>query len=133
MDIHDLDYQDDVLFDLFFDNLNEYGESIEGVGGSSSSEDDVVNHERDVDVGLITDADVEAMCASIFNNNDLYNPTLRLSIVFCTKEFQDMVQSYAIKSLRIIKFTKNDKRRMYGLCAQDGCQFKVDGLRIGNE
>lgn len=84
VDVANLDYQDDILFNLFVDKLNENEETNERDEGGSLSEDIVVSDEGDVDVSFLSDKGEDLAYAPIFNPNDLYNPILKLDLVFRT-------------------------------------------------
>ncbi|KAL0315555.1 UNVERIFIED_CONTAM: hypothetical protein Sradi_5433700 [Sesamum radiatum] len=70
-----------------------------------------------------------------FNSIDTYNPQFQLGMLFSSKkEFTTIVQSLAVRTRRNIKFAKkNDKRRVYAKCAEEGCDFRIHALALGNQ
>ncbi|KAG8386591.1 hypothetical protein BUALT_Bualt03G0164200 [Buddleja alternifolia] len=48
-------------------------------------------------------------------------------------EFRKAFRSHAIRTRRNLKIIKNDLRRIYGKCAEAGCQWKIHVLAVGGE
>ncbi|KAK4411825.1 hypothetical protein Sango_0255500 [Sesamum angolense] len=49
------------------------------------------------------------------------------------KELRNPIHSHAVKTRRNIKITKNDKRRLYARCVEEGCDWKLHALVIGDK
>ncbi|KAL0342518.1 UNVERIFIED_CONTAM: hypothetical protein Scaly_1914400 [Sesamum calycinum] len=69
----------------------------------------------------------------MFSQSDTYDPKFDLGMMFSTKnEFRVAVQSHAIKTRRNVKLTKNDKRRIYAKCVEEGCEWRINTLAVGS-
>ncbi|KAG8372051.1 hypothetical protein BUALT_Bualt12G0026400 [Buddleja alternifolia] len=70
----------------------------------------------------------------IFNPRDKYDPPFELGMLFSTKdEFKCVVNNHAVKTRRSLKITKNDCRRMYARCVREGCNWRINALKVLNE
>ncbi|KAL0355126.1 UNVERIFIED_CONTAM: hypothetical protein Sradi_3959500 [Sesamum radiatum] len=103
---------------------------------SDSSEDDgeedVVENDGDLDEGR--DAEGEGPSNPVFNPEETYDPTFEIGMLFSNKkELKKALQSYAIKSKRTVKFTKNDKVRVYAQCGDSECGWKMHAIKIKGE
>ncbi|KAL0456538.1 UNVERIFIED_CONTAM: hypothetical protein Slati_0993000 [Sesamum latifolium] len=103
---------------------------------SDSSEDDgeedVVENDGDLDEGR--DSEGEGPSNPIFNPEETYDPTFEIGCyLVIKKEFKKALQSYAIKSKRTVKFTKNDKIRVYAQCGDSECGWKMHAIKIKGE
>ncbi|KAL0413357.1 UNVERIFIED_CONTAM: hypothetical protein Sradi_1537400 [Sesamum radiatum] len=107
------------------DSANETNSELSG---------DVVVSDNDMDEHRLSEDDDNEHNFPVFNPMEMYNPSLKLGMIFCSKqEFKKAVQSYAIKQKRSVKFTKNDSFRVYAVCAGDGCQWKIHANKLKNE
>ncbi|KAL0456480.1 UNVERIFIED_CONTAM: hypothetical protein Slati_0987200, partial [Sesamum latifolium] len=103
---------------------------------SDSSEDDgevdVVENDCDLDEGR--DSEGERPSNPVFNPEETYDPTFEIGMLFSNKkEFKKALQSYAIKTKRTVKFTKNDKVRIYAQCGNSECGWKMHAIKIKDE
>ncbi|KAL0459168.1 UNVERIFIED_CONTAM: hypothetical protein Slati_0544000 [Sesamum latifolium] len=103
---------------------------------SDSSEDDgeedVVENDGDLDEGR--DSEDEGPSNPVFNPEETYDPTFEIEMLFSNKKkFKKALQSYAIKSKRTVKFTKNDKIRVYAQCGDSECGWKMHAIKIKAE
>ncbi|KAL0437231.1 UNVERIFIED_CONTAM: hypothetical protein Sradi_0431000 [Sesamum radiatum] len=103
---------------------------------SDSSEDDgevdVVENDGDLDEGR--DSEGEGPSNPVFNPEETYDPTFEIGMLFSNKkEFKKALQSYAIKTKRTVKFTKNDKVRIYAQCGNSECGWKMHAIKIKDE
>ncbi|KAL0378650.1 UNVERIFIED_CONTAM: hypothetical protein Sradi_3170500 [Sesamum radiatum] len=58
----------------------------------------------------------------VFNVIDNFDPKFEIGMLFSSKkELRDAIHSHAVKIRRNIKITKNDKRRLYAKCVEEGC------------
>ncbi|KAL2237733.1 UNVERIFIED_CONTAM: hypothetical protein Sindi_0965000 [Sesamum indicum] len=102
--------------------------------GESSEEVDVVDNDRELDEKRDSDGDGEGPSHPLFNVDETYNPTFEIGMLFSTKkECKKALQSHAIKSKRTLKFTKNDKRRIYAECGDADCQWKLHAIKVKDE
>ncbi|KAG8379461.1 hypothetical protein BUALT_Bualt07G0090900 [Buddleja alternifolia] len=70
----------------------------------------------------------------IFNPRDKYDPPFELGMLFSTKdEFKCSVNNHAVKTRRSLEITKNDCRRMYARCVREGCNWRINALKVLNE
>ncbi|KAL0427821.1 UNVERIFIED_CONTAM: hypothetical protein Slati_2956900 [Sesamum latifolium] len=109
------DEYDDELYENFVDDVSAEMDSADKINSESSG--DVVVSDNDIDEhGLSKDDDNEPNFP-VFNPVEMYNPSLELGMIFCSKkEYKKAVSSYAIKQKRSVKFTKNDSFRVYAVC-----------------
>lgn len=49
------------------------------------------------------------------------------------KKFREVVHSHAIRSCGNLKITKNDNRRVYVRCVDEGCEWYINAPKLKNE
>ncbi|KAL0294845.1 UNVERIFIED_CONTAM: hypothetical protein Sradi_6864700 [Sesamum radiatum] len=126
------DEYDDELYENFVDDVSAEMDSANETNSKSSG--DVVVSDNDMDEHRLFEDDDNEHNFPVFNPVEMYNPSLELGMIFCSKqEFKKAVQSYAIKQKRSVKLTKNDSFRVYAVCAGDGCQWKIHANKLKNE
>ncbi|KAL0327975.1 UNVERIFIED_CONTAM: hypothetical protein Scaly_2230100 [Sesamum calycinum] len=102
------------------DNLEE--SSGEGEGELSNSED--FNSDKDSDEGVGTKYPV-------FSNTETFDPKFDIGMLFSSKkQLRIAIHSHAVKTRRNIKITKNDNKRLYARCVEEGCEWKLHALVI---
>ncbi|KAL0287349.1 UNVERIFIED_CONTAM: hypothetical protein Scaly_2766500 [Sesamum calycinum] len=104
------------------------GENARDSDCSESSEDeeiDVVDNDGDLDEKKDSDnGQDEGPSHPLFNVKETYDPTFEIGMLFSNKkEFKKALQSHAIKTKRTLKFTKNDKRRVYTEYGDADCEW----------
>ncbi|KAL0327803.1 UNVERIFIED_CONTAM: hypothetical protein Sangu_1858300 [Sesamum angustifolium] len=123
---------DDELYENFVDDVSAEMDSADETNSESSG--DVVVSDNDMDEHRLSEDDDNEPNFPVFNPVEMYNPSLELGMIFCSKkEFKKAVQSYAIKQKRSVKFTKNDSFRVYAVCSGDGCKWKIHANKLKNE
>ncbi|KAL0440816.1 UNVERIFIED_CONTAM: hypothetical protein Sradi_0020500 [Sesamum radiatum] len=123
---------DDELYENFVDDVSAEMDSADETNSESSR--DVVVSDNDMDEHRVSEDDENEPNFPVFNPVEMYNPSLELGMIFCSKkEFKKAVQSYAIKQKRSVKFTKNDSFRVYAVCSGDGCKWKIHANKLKNE
>ncbi|KAK4405526.1 hypothetical protein Sango_0559100 [Sesamum angolense] len=126
------DKWDDELYENFVDDVSAEMDSADETNSESSG--DVVVSDNDMDEHRLSEDDDNEPNFPVFNPVEMYNPSLELGMIFCSKkEFKKAVQSYAIKQKRSVKFTKNDSFRVYAVCSGDGCKWKIHANKLKNE
>ncbi|KAL2230505.1 UNVERIFIED_CONTAM: hypothetical protein Sindi_1644900 [Sesamum indicum] len=101
--------------------------------GESSEEIDVVDNDRELDEKRDSDGDGDGPSYPLFNVDETYNPTFEIGMFSNKKECKKALQSHAIKTKRTLKFTKNDKRRIYAECGDVNCQWKLHAIKVKDE
>lgn len=126
---------DDVLFDSNIDKMASVNENSEDESSDTFESDvDVVQNDNELDEHKLSDEDEVEVNYPIFNPALLFDPTFELGMVFSSKaEFRKAVQSHAIRTKRTLKFTKNDKVRVYVRCAGDNCQWRINLIKVKDE
>ncbi|CAH9092560.1 unnamed protein product [Cuscuta europaea] len=88
-----------------------------------------VYHGTQFEESMLSDQEKKGPDDPIFNPATIFDPTFQLRMIFSgKKEFQKAVTSHAIRS-RTIKFSKNDKERIYATCPAKDCGWRIN-LRI---
>ncbi|KAL8465822.1 hypothetical protein ACS0TY_035074 [Phlomoides rotata] len=111
------------------------GES-QGVDGESqwSGDEDVVQDNQDFNSAKGSDSEREVDRCPTWNPNNLYDPNLKLEMIFSNKwEFIDAVHSDCVLKNRDIQLVKNDRVRVYARCKGVGCPWKVHANNITGE
>ncbi|XP_073133760.1 uncharacterized protein [Henckelia pumila] len=81
-----------------------------------------------------SDGDKDLKNFPVFSTTDQYDPIFELGMLFSTKnELRHARHSHAIKTMRNLKITKNDKIRMYAKCADRKCEWRLHALKITEE
>ncbi|KAG8368985.1 hypothetical protein BUALT_Bualt15G0103200 [Buddleja alternifolia] len=110
------------------DSSDGEGEEDGGLDGVEIGSDS-----SDFDSGKDSDAE-NGENFPVFSTQDTYDPTFVLGMYFSSKsEFRKAFRSHAIRTRRNLKIIKNDLRRIYGKCAEAGCQWKIHVLAVGGE
>ncbi|KAK4389983.1 hypothetical protein Sango_2061600 [Sesamum angolense] len=118
---------DDELYENFVDDVSAEMDSADETNSESSR--DVVVSDNDMDEHRLSEDDENEPNFPVFNPVEMYNPSLELGMIFCSKkEFKKAVQSYAIKQKRSVKFTKNDSFRVYAVCSGGWLNVKTSWL-----
>ncbi|KAL0301426.1 UNVERIFIED_CONTAM: hypothetical protein Sradi_6419400 [Sesamum radiatum] len=112
------------------DNLEE--SSGEGEGELSNSEGELSNFE---DFNSDKDSDEgDGPKYPVFSDIETFDPRFEIGMLFSSKkEVRNAIHSHAVKTRRNIKITKNDKRRLYARCVEEGCDWKLHALVIGDK
>ncbi|KAL0342534.1 UNVERIFIED_CONTAM: hypothetical protein Scaly_1916000 [Sesamum calycinum] len=138
MDETNADDDDDLYTNFVDDEIElenvEQNVRVDGdVFSENSGERDVVNNENDLDENKLSDGEGDRSIVPIFNPVEIFDPNFDLGMIFSTKaEFRKTIQSHAILTKRSVKFTKNDKLRVYAVCIGEGYakrnvkRFRVD-------
>ncbi|KAL0374350.1 UNVERIFIED_CONTAM: hypothetical protein Sradi_3350700 [Sesamum radiatum] len=119
------------------DNVEESGDdSHEGEASDpeeAATESDV--EETDDDFDSVAGSDEEDKVPKcVFNPRNKYNPHFEIGMIFSNKvELRDAIHSHAVSTKRSLKIMKNDKRRVYVKCLGDGCQWRLNALKLGAE
>ncbi|KAL0386070.1 UNVERIFIED_CONTAM: hypothetical protein Sradi_3001300 [Sesamum radiatum] len=119
------------------DNVEESGDdSHEGEASDpeeAATESDV--EETDDDFDSVAGSDEEDKVPKcVFNPRNKYNPHFEIGMIFSNKvELRDAIHSHAVSTKRSLKIMKNDKRRVYVKCLGDGCQWRLNALKLGGE
>lgn len=114
--------------ELFEQNIYQTKDENTNIGNESnesseSSEDDVVYNDIEFDEYKISNREKEDPNYPMFNLSLIYNLVFNIGMIFISKaEFKKTVQFNAIKTKRSLKFTKNDKMRVYVTCQKVDCQ-----------
>ncbi|KAL0334094.1 UNVERIFIED_CONTAM: hypothetical protein Sangu_1565600 [Sesamum angustifolium] len=112
---------DDDLFDKYVD-------------GDDSGDEDVVDSDNDFDDARLSDVEGDGSAYPVYNPVESNDPTFELGMIFSSKtKFIKVVQSHAIKTKGNLKFTKNDKVRVYAVCTGEDCKWKITVLKVKNE
>ncbi|KAL0456172.1 UNVERIFIED_CONTAM: hypothetical protein Slati_0956400 [Sesamum latifolium] len=70
----------------------------------------------------------------VFSVTETFDPKFDIGMLFSSKnELREAIHSHAVKTRRNIKVTKNDKRRLYAKCVEEGCDWKLHALAIGDK
>ncbi|KAL0367375.1 UNVERIFIED_CONTAM: hypothetical protein Sradi_3627600 [Sesamum radiatum] len=118
------------------DNVEESGDdSHEGEASDpeeAATESDV--EETDDDFDSVAGSDEEDKVPKcVFNPRNKYNPHFEIGMIFSNKvELRDAIHSHAVSTKRSLKIMKNDKRRVYVKCLGDGCQWRLNALKLGD-
>lgn len=129
--------EDDELFDINVDMEAEYG----GVGDQTMAHDehadladlDDTSDDSDELVSLSSESDSDGGGKKqknkypVFNEHaDMLNPVFSVGMEFKTHEvFRDAVKEHAIKFGKKIKFVKNEKQKVSGICLAKGCPWYI--------
>ncbi|KAL0336336.1 UNVERIFIED_CONTAM: hypothetical protein Sradi_4845500 [Sesamum radiatum] len=99
---------------------------------SEDEENDVVDNDGDLDEKRDLDNGEDGGPSHpLFNAEEIYDPTFEIGMMFNNKqEFKKALQSHAIKTKRILKFTKNDKQRVYVECGNADYQWRLHAIKI---
>ncbi|KAL0386107.1 UNVERIFIED_CONTAM: hypothetical protein Sradi_3005000 [Sesamum radiatum] len=111
-------------------------ETNESSGESSDEEEpDVVENDGDLEEHRESDVgEGDGHSHPVFNPTEIYDPIFELGMLFSNKsEFKKALQSHAIKSKRTLKFTKNDKQRVYVQCGAIDCEWKMHAIKVKGE
>ncbi|KAG8373238.1 hypothetical protein BUALT_Bualt11G0002900 [Buddleja alternifolia] len=122
------------------DGETECGGEGENKGGgegdsdsSSLEEKDIMTSEEDFDSDLGSDEDGGPQFP-LFNPCTIFNPVFVIGLLFGNKdEIRQAVRAHAVNTKRSLKITKNDNRRIYARCVSEGCDWKINTLRVGGE
>ncbi|KAI3467885.1 hypothetical protein Pfo_024548 [Paulownia fortunei] len=91
-------------------------------------------HCKIVNMYRVSDGDDDGPSHPVFNPVMVFVPTFEIGMIFGTKnEFRKVVQSYAIRTKRTLKFIKNDKIRVYVRCSGEEYEWKINALKMKNE
>ncbi|KAL8509814.1 hypothetical protein ACS0TY_016875 [Phlomoides rotata] len=108
----------------------------QGVDGESqgSGDEDVVQDNQDFNSAKGSDSEGEVDRCPTWNPNNLYDPNLKLKMIFSNKwEFIDVVHSDCVLKKRDIQLVKNDRVRVYARCKGVGYPWKVHANNITGE
>ncbi|KAK4381581.1 hypothetical protein Sango_2953500 [Sesamum angolense] len=76
----------------------------------------------------------EGDCKAVFNASEKYDPNFEIGMSFSSKsDFKDAVYGHAVKTKRSLKITKNDSRRIYARCDGEGCEWRINVLKVIGE
>ncbi|KAL0325119.1 UNVERIFIED_CONTAM: hypothetical protein Sradi_5081200 [Sesamum radiatum] len=76
----------------------------------------------------------EGDCKAVFNASKKYDPNFEIGMSFSSKsDFKDAVYGHAVKTRRSLKITKNDSRRIYARCDGEGCEWRINVLKVIGE
>ncbi|KAG8377755.1 hypothetical protein BUALT_Bualt08G0066000 [Buddleja alternifolia] len=118
------------------DNEIEGGNEVGGEGANKAGgerDSAAVASEDDFDSELDFDEE-KGPNFYVFNHSTIFNPSFVIGMLFSNrKEFRMSVNSHAIVTKRNLKTTKNDNRRIYARCMGDGCDWRINALRLGGE
>lgn len=65
-----------------------------------------------------------------FNPSQLYDPTFELGMLFSTRaKLKKVVRSYGIYNKRSIRFTKSTPTRVYAVCDDKDCGWKIRAIK----
>ncbi|KAG8390948.1 hypothetical protein BUALT_Bualt01G0136600 [Buddleja alternifolia] len=124
-------FQKNVDYEVELGDTNNVNTNETSNESNESGEDDAVESDGDLDEGRVSEEEDEGHKYPVFNPALIYDPDFVLGLIFSTKaEFKKVVQSHAIKIRRTLKFTKNDKSRVYVRCAWGG---KINAIQKMNE
>ncbi|KAL0448492.1 UNVERIFIED_CONTAM: hypothetical protein Slati_1405600 [Sesamum latifolium] len=143
---------DDILVDSDYEidgdkneeQINEPGRVEEEIMGETNESSGEASDEEEADV-MENDGDLEEHRESdvgegdghshpVFNPTEIYDPIFELGMLFSNKsEFKKALQSHAIQSKRTLKFTKNDKQRVYVHCGAIDCEWKMHAIKVNGE
>ncbi|KAK4391946.1 hypothetical protein Sango_1972400 [Sesamum angolense] len=98
---------------------------------SSDSDFCVSEEDFDSEVG----SDVEGKESNhVFHPINKYEPNFEIGMIFSTKkELRDAVHCHAVSTKRSLKIIKNDKRRIYAKCLGEGCEWRLNALKLGDQ
>ncbi|XP_051146993.1 uncharacterized protein LOC127262384 [Andrographis paniculata] len=128
------DLEDDRIDRSLFESnvdINEFNENQTVVVHQNSEDDMSFGDSQEKYLTMFVESDVDEMKSYvIYDPVSKYDPTFSLGIIFSSKkEFKEAVQNHAIKTMRSLKFVKNDKRRVYVRCAVEICNWKMNVLK----
>ncbi|KAL0337541.1 UNVERIFIED_CONTAM: hypothetical protein Scaly_2029200 [Sesamum calycinum] len=106
------------------ENVESSDEEDEGYGG------DILSYSSNFDSGKDSDKE-NSKKFRVFSQSDTYDPKFDLGMMFSSKnEFRVAVQSHAVKTMRNVKITKDDNRRIYARCVEEGCEWRINALVV---
>ncbi|KAL0455185.1 UNVERIFIED_CONTAM: hypothetical protein Slati_0857700 [Sesamum latifolium] len=137
MDVDDDTEQGDQTEHGGFDNVEESGDDSQE-GEASDPEEATIEsgvEETDDDFVYVVGSDEEDKGPKcVFNPRNKYNPHFEIGMIFSNKvELRDAIHSHVVTTKRSLKIMKNDKRRVYVKCLGDGCQWRLNALKLGGE
>ncbi|XP_051137864.1 uncharacterized protein LOC127256075 [Andrographis paniculata] len=132
------DSEDDRIdWSLFESNvdINEFNENQSVVVHQNSEDDMSFGDSQEKDLTMFVESDVDEMeLYAIYDPASKYDPTFSLGMIFSSKkEFKEAVQNHGIKTMRSLKFVKNDKRRVYVRYAVENCNWKMNVLKVNDQ
>ncbi|KAK4390303.1 hypothetical protein Sango_2093600 [Sesamum angolense] len=97
-----------------------YGKDEDIIGSGDDFESEYENEEGD--------------CKAVFNASEKYDPNFEIGMIFNSKsDFKDAMYGHAVKTRRSLKITKNDSRRIYARCDGEGCEWRINALKVIGE
>ncbi|KAL0413628.1 UNVERIFIED_CONTAM: hypothetical protein Sradi_1564500 [Sesamum radiatum] len=71
---------------------------------------------------------------TVFTASEKYDPNFEIGMIFSSKsDFKDVVYGHAVKTRRSLKTTKNNSRRIYARCDGEGCEWRINALKVIGE
>ncbi|KAK4405031.1 hypothetical protein Sango_0509600 [Sesamum angolense] len=108
-----------------------------GVAGDASSSFEFISDEDIIGSGDDFESEYEneeGDCKAVFNASEKYDPNFEIGMSFSSKsDFKDAVYGHAVKTKRSLKITKNDSRRIYARCDGEGCEWRINVLKVIGE
>ncbi|KAL0355810.1 UNVERIFIED_CONTAM: hypothetical protein Sradi_4027900 [Sesamum radiatum] len=99
----------------------------------NSSDSDFCVSEDDFDSEVGSDAEGK-QSNPVFNPTNIFEPKFEIGMIFSTKkELREAVHCHAVSTKRSLKITKNDKRRIYAKCLGEGCEWRLNALKLGDQ
>ncbi|KAG8383328.1 hypothetical protein BUALT_Bualt04G0001100 [Buddleja alternifolia] len=138
----DSDYDlgdDDILFQRNVDpgvelgdpnNINE-NENENSSESNFFGEDDIVGSDGDLNEERVSVNDEEGPNYQTFNPKKIFTPEFFIGLLFSTKkEFRKAIQSHGVNTKRSLRFTKNDKGKVYVRCDEEDCTWKMNAVKV---
>ncbi|KAG8371257.1 hypothetical protein BUALT_Bualt13G0068800 [Buddleja alternifolia] len=128
---------DNTLFENHVDAREEWAGNIPDDNVAENATDDesegvVVSDSEDFDSEMGSEEDEPRF--PVFSIQDTYDPRFELGMYFTTKtEFRIAIHSHAVQTKRNLKINKNDLRRIYAKCGEEGCEWRCHALALGEQ
>ncbi|KAK4392728.1 hypothetical protein Sango_2050600 [Sesamum angolense] len=130
-DGNDIDLEIDVGGEKNVDDDAENRGRVVGDASSSSectSDEDIIGSGDDFENEYENEA---GDCKAVFNASEKYDPNFEIGIIFSSKsDFKDAMYGHAVKTRRSLKIIKNDSRRIYAICDGEGCEWRINALKV---
>ncbi|KAK4484268.1 hypothetical protein RD792_011494 [Penstemon davidsonii] len=131
--VSDGTYAEEESEDSDDNNVDWMGQN-EGNHNSDESYSDGGGGLLDSDEELTWEPDYDKGRCPIFDPETILNPGFELEQIFTSKsEFRQVVHSHAINTMRNIKITANDTRRIYAKCVAEGCEWRLHALKLKDD
>ncbi|KAL0378672.1 UNVERIFIED_CONTAM: hypothetical protein Sradi_3172700 [Sesamum radiatum] len=117
--------------------VDDDAENRREVAGDASSNSEFTSDEDITESGDDFESEYENKEGdgkTVFTASEKYDPNFEIGMIFSSKsDFKDAVYGHAVKTRRSLKITKNDSRRIYARCDGEGCEWRINALKVIGE